>query len=331
MATFAFVGFGELGASLAEGFSRSGRHTLLAYLRGQTDAAALTERRLAASGAERCESLAAAVAEADAVFAAVPGGAAREVAAEAAAHVRPGSLYADLSSGAPEEKRRAALSLAEGGASYADAAVIGAVAVSGFAVPILASGPGARPLQELAEPEGMEIEAIDAPAGHASLVKLLRSIYLKGRDALVVETMLAARRYGLEETVAASIRGPGERVEFAALAERVLRSLALHAERRAEELARAAEVAAEAGVDPGLARSGAEVLRGVASLGLRERLGGKRAGELDAAAVLAAIDELSGSSRPPGGAPAQGPRPASPAPDRPPGSGGGAPESRSPR
>lgn len=332
MAAIAFVGFGELGASLAEGLSKSHGHVLRAFLRGQTDTGALTEQRLAASGTERCASLAAAVAGADAVFATVPGRAARGVAVESAAHVQRGSLYVDFSSGAPEEKRQAELSLAGAGAPYADAAVLGSVAVSGFAVPILASGPGARPLQALVEPDGMQVKAIDAPAGHASLVKLLRSIYLKGRDALIVEMMLTARRYGLDDVVAASIRGPGEQLEFTALAERVLRSVALHAERRADELAMAADVAGDVGIDSSLARSGSQTLRDVASLGLRERFGHGQPRELDAAAVLAAIDELSGTtSREPEDAPAVEPRPESHARGRPPNSGGGAPGNRSPR
>jgi 3-hydroxyisobutyrate dehydrogenase-like beta-hydroxyacid dehydrogenase len=178
------------------------------------------------------------------------------------------------------------------GALYVDAAVLGTVATSGFEVPIVASGPGAHGWRALVDPEGLVVEAIDAPAGHATLLKLLRSVYMKGRDALILEMMLAARRYGLEDRVAESIKGPGEMVPFAALAERVLCALAVHAERRADELFASSEVVRAAGVDPVITRAGSEVLRRLAGLELRDTFDRER--PADAAQVLAAIDERSG-------------------------------------
>jgi 3-hydroxyisobutyrate dehydrogenase-like beta-hydroxyacid dehydrogenase len=291
MALIAFVGFGELGSSLAEGLSKSGRHTLRAYLRGLSDPDALTHERLRATGTERCRTLEAAVAGADAVLAVVPARAAAELAPACAVRIRPGALYVDFTSCAPEQKRCAERLLAEAGALYADAAVLGTVVVSGFAVPILASGPGARDLHALAAPAGLRVSVTDRPTGAAATVKLLRSVYLKGRDALVIETLLAARRYDVEDLVVESLQGPSERVEFRSLAERLLRGVALHAERRADELEMAAEMLGLVGVDAGLARAGVARLRRVAALGLRQRLG--HDGAQDVQAVLAAIEELS--------------------------------------
>ena len=64
--------------------------------------------------------------------------------------------------------------------------MLGTVATSGFEVPILVSGPGAHGWRTLVDPEGLVVEAIDAPAGHATLLKLLRSVYMKGREALIL-------------------------------------------------------------------------------------------------------------------------------------------------
>ena len=294
MAVLAFVGFGELGASLAEGLSRSGKHVLRAYVRRRSNLKPVTLRHLSATGTEPCASLSAALWDADAVLAVVPGSSATEVAVDAAAHLRRGALYVDLTSCAPEEKRASAQRVSDAGASYVDAAVLGSVAVSGFEVPILASGSDAHAFRELVADDGIKVTAIDSPAGHAALVKLLRGIYLKGRDALIVEMLLAARRHDLDELVVASIEGPGEGVPFAALAERVLRSVAVHAGRRADELAAASELVRRAGVDPALTRAGSETLRRIAALGLRERFGGER--PTDAGAVLTAIDELDRTS-----------------------------------
>jgi 3-hydroxyisobutyrate dehydrogenase-like beta-hydroxyacid dehydrogenase len=294
MAVFAFIGFGELGSSLAEGLTRSGANLVRAYApeRSHVTAAAALEGRLRRARAQRSPSLQEAVAGATAVLSVVPAGASRGVAERCAPLLARSVYYVDLSAAPVGDKEAAASLVAEVGALYVDAAVLGTVATSGFKVPILASGPGAHGWQTLVEPEGLVVEVIDAPAGHATLLKLLRSVYMKGRDALIVEMMLAARRYGLEERVVETIQGPGETVSFAALTERVLCALAIHADRRADELRASSEVVRAAAIDPVMSRAGSEVLRGLAQLNLRETFDGERPSS--GKAVLAAIDELSG-------------------------------------
>ena len=293
----AFVGFGELGASLAQGLGRSGVHRLRAYTRQRTGpTAASLAQRLARGHVDRCATLAQALSGAAVVLSVVPADAAPALAEQCAALLAPGAYFVDLSSAPVADKQRGCVLVTEAGARYVDGAVLGTVSSSGFQVPILASGPGARGWQALVAPAGLRVEAIDAPAGEATLVKLLRSVYMKGRDALIVEMMLAARRYGVDERVAASIQGPGEQVPFSALAERVLCALALHAERRADELESSSEVVRAVGVDPVVSRAGSEMLRSVAALGLRDAFGLER--PEDAQQVLAAIDERTARSPP---------------------------------
>jgi 3-hydroxyisobutyrate dehydrogenase-like beta-hydroxyacid dehydrogenase len=294
MATFALVGFGELGSSLALGLGRSGAHTVRAYTRERSSPAAADalEDRLRASGAHRSASLLQALSGATAVLAVVPAGASREVVERCAPLLDAGAYYVDLTAAPIVDKQLGAALVADAGALYVDGAVLGTVAMSGFEVPVLVSGPGAQGWQALVAPEGLEVEVLEGPAGHATLLKLLRSVYMKGREALIVEMMLAARSYGLAERVAHSIQGPGERVSFPALAERVLCSLAVYAERRGDELLASSEVVRAAGVDPVVARAGAEALHRLAELELRDAFGRER--PTDAEQVLAAIEERMG-------------------------------------
>ncbi|MEA2123311.1 MAG: hypothetical protein QOI80_93 [Solirubrobacteraceae bacterium] len=273
MATVAFIGFGELGASLGAAFSAAG-HDVRAWTR---------------AGASGVETLDAAVAGAELVVSAVPGAASADVARDVIPLMAAGACFVDMTAAAPASKEGAARAAAERGVLYADAAVLGTVATSGAAVPIAAAGTGAEALRELATPAGLVIDIIGGEAGQAARLKLIRSVYMKGRDALVLEMMVAARRLGLEDEVAESIAGPGEQVPFPEPSERVLRALAIHAGRRAEELESSADVLREAGVDPIVTTAGSERLRRLAQLGLRERLGGVRPSEgsttLDAAAA----------------------------------------------
>jgi 3-hydroxyisobutyrate dehydrogenase-like beta-hydroxyacid dehydrogenase len=295
---FAFIGFGELGTCLAEQLSRGGQFELRAYApsRASTGAAEALQERLERGGAQRLGSITEAVADARAVVSVVPSSAALQTAEACAPLLADGTLYVDLTAASLADTEAAAALFDATGADYVDGAVLGTVATSGAEVPIVLSGPGASRWQALVAPAGLRVSVIDAPAGRATLLKLLRSVYMKGRDALIVEMTLAARRYGLEHEVLATVKGPGESVPFPQLAERVLCALAVHAGRRADELHASSEVVAAAGIDPVISRAGSQVLRALADLELRGAFDHERAPS--AAEVLAAIDERSGRTAP---------------------------------
>ena len=292
MPAFAFIGFGELGVALARGLTHSGAHGVRAFTRARADPAAASalEQQFRAARTIRAGSIESALTGAAAVLVVVPSSASSHVFEESVPHLTGGMLYADMTAAHPASKEQAAVRAGKRGALYVDVAVLGTVAASGFEVPLLASGPGASEFRELMRSAGMRVDAIEAPAGHATLVKLLRSVYMKGRDALVLEMVLAARHYGLTDVVLESIGGPGENVPFPALAERVLTALAVHAGRRADELAASGEVVQAAGVAPLITRAGAERLQWLAELGVREAFHRER--PPDSGAVLAMIDEL---------------------------------------
>ena len=293
MSTVAFLGFGELGSTLAGALRGRGNLSVRAWSRTPRDERAdeALDARLRRSGTERANSIEEALAGAHAVLAVVPGAAAEELARRCTPHLGSQSIYADLSAAAPAVKLAAAERVTARGALYADVAVLGTVAASGAAVPLLASGSGSETLRALVEPAGLRVTVLEAPAGDATLVKLLRSVYMKGRDALVLEMMVAARHHGLEGVVAESIAGPGEEVAFPALAERLLSALAVHAERRAHELRSAGAVLRDSGVEPLVTEAGAERLARLATVGLRGRFAGER--PATAEEVLAALEDLS--------------------------------------
>jgi 3-hydroxyisobutyrate dehydrogenase-like beta-hydroxyacid dehydrogenase len=260
VAIVAFIGWGELGSVLGEALR--GRHEVRKWTRHEGSAEST-------SGA-------------DLVVSAVPGSASSDVFAAALPLLTGNTTFIDLTAAAPEVKEKAA----QQHKPYADGAVLGTVATSGAQVPIAAAGPGAAAFAEL----GLNVTVLDAPAGAAARLKLIRSVYMKGRDALVLEMMLAARRLGLEDEVARSIAGPGEGVPFTELSERVLRALAVHAGRRADELDASAALLRELGVDPLVTEAGAARLRTIE--GLRERFGGER--PADGSATLDAAEEDAG-------------------------------------
>jgi 3-hydroxyisobutyrate dehydrogenase-like beta-hydroxyacid dehydrogenase len=289
---FGFIGFGALAQAFAAGLRDGGAREIAAFSRTSGNPAATQARveRLLAAGVRSCSSVGDVVTGADVVVSAVPAVAAADVGERAAAQLAPGTLYVDPAPLAPSHKQALAERIGEAGGEYVDVAVLGTVNVDGHAVPMMAAGPGAARWAAVAGPYGFRVSVLDGPPGQASLVKLLRSVYMKGRDALIVEMLVAARRYGIEDTVVASIGGPAEQVPFPELATRVMGSLALYADRRSAELTAAAELVAQAGLEPLVAEAGAARLRWMADLGVRDAFAGER--PHDRGAVLRAIDTL---------------------------------------
>jgi 3-hydroxyisobutyrate dehydrogenase-like beta-hydroxyacid dehydrogenase len=296
MRTVAFIGYGDFAHAVAGGLSAAGVE-LRAYVRPRADPSGARARadRMRSAGVNAAESIADALAGADVAIAAVPGSAGREVAEVCAQHLRPGQLYVDPSSSLPAAKADTADLIARSGAEYVDVAVLGTVVTAGAQVPMLAAGPGAARFRDEGTAAGLRITAMDGAAGDAALIKLLRTVYMKGRDALVLELLLAARRHGVHEAVLESIGGPGEQVPFPKLAERVMCSLAVYAERRADELADAAVLLRDVGVEPLMAEAGESRLRQLAQSGLAARFGGERPHDL--AEVLDALEALDAGPR----------------------------------
>jgi 3-hydroxyisobutyrate dehydrogenase-like beta-hydroxyacid dehydrogenase len=274
-----FVGFGELAAAWVDGLRGHDGLDVRVYVR---------TRRDAPPGIHLHHDLAAALAGSGVVLACVPASAALAVAEACLEAIEPGALYVDLAPADPSEKRLLARRMAERDVEYVDAALLGTVVVSGLELPMLAAGPGAERWAQIGSGLGMRITLIPGDAGSATEIKLIRSVYMKGRDALVLEMLVAARRQGVEREVIASIGGAGERVPFEALADRVMGALSVHAGRRADELAASARQLQAAGVEPLVTEAAAQRLRWLAGLGVHEHVTGRHD---DAAGVLDAIDE----------------------------------------
>ena len=119
----------------------------------------------------------------------------------------------------------------------------------------------------------MNITFVGRELGRASGIKILRSVLLKGIEALTDEMMLAARHYGVDEVVLASACKTLAR-PWMDTVESLVPSGVIHAKRRAEELEMSAEAIADAGIEPVMARAIVARLRWKQGLGLKEHFQG---------------------------------------------------------
>ena len=127
----------------------------------------------------------------------------------------------------------------------------------------------------------MDVRAIGTRVGLASTVKMVRSVYTKGLEAIVLEFMRAAQKYGATELVLESLEeilrlGPFLR-PFREMVDELVIEQVDHAPRRAAEMEQVVKTMEELGVDSRMTRGTLETLSRVAELGLRDKLGDKEA------------------------------------------------------
>jgi 3-hydroxyisobutyrate dehydrogenase-like beta-hydroxyacid dehydrogenase len=172
-----------------------------------------------------------------------------------------GAVYADLNTASPALKRELAAFVDRADARFADVALLGPIPARGLRTRALASGAGAQAFADALGPLGMPVEVVSDRPGDAAVRKLLRSVFMKGLAASVLESLHAAEAAGhrvwLEEEIAAVVGEP--------LLERLVVGSRRHAVRRVDELEAARELLLELGVEPRIAEASAAVLAELAT------------------------------------------------------------------
>jgi 3-hydroxyisobutyrate dehydrogenase-like beta-hydroxyacid dehydrogenase len=166
--------------------------------------------------------------------------------------LRPGAVWADLNTAAPGVKRRLA-EMGEGrGVPVTDIAMMAPVPGNGLRVPMLASGDGAADAAKALRGYGANVDVLAGPAGLAATRKLLRSVFYKGMAASIVEALEAARAAGLEDWLTGHIAEDLAKQDATTLT-RIVTGTRRHAVRRGHEMAAAAQMLTELGVEPVMA------------------------------------------------------------------------------
>ena len=117
----------------------------------------------------------------------------------------------------------------------------------------------------------MDIEVLDAPLGAASAMKMLKTVYSKGLQQLVLEYLLAAQSYGILDQMVNGVHNPMEGKTLAEYADEAMPRLFLHAKRRATEVANAVETVEQGGLDAIMTRAAQTGFERAAALNLAER------------------------------------------------------------
>ena len=294
----AFIGFGEAGQTIVRGLLAAGAPRIRAYdilFDDPADAGRLREAAgsLGVAAARDHED---AVRDADIVFLAVTASSSLQAALSCLPGLKKGQLFLDINSVSPRRKIETAARVAPTGAAYVDVAVMAPVAPYEHKVPCLIGGPGAAALLPRARALGMKMEVVSEAVGQASAIKMFRSIMIKGLEALVLEAMLAASEYRVEERVLASLEETFPSLDWEKLSGYMLERVVSHGRRRAAEMREVAETLQGIGIEPLMAAATAARQQWLADLGVKERLGGKKTE--NRAELIAAIRGALGKGEP---------------------------------
>ncbi|HEY1126004.1 MAG TPA: DUF1932 domain-containing protein [Sphingobium sp.] len=241
------IGFGEAGRTFAA--AGGWRQTARAYdIKTDHTGMAADEMRAAYAALDviGCEASREALADAQIVLSLVTADQATPAAQDAAQHIAPGTLFCDLNSVSPGRKRTNAAAIESAGGRYVDVAVMAPVQPAALNVPLLISGPHAEAAAEMLRNIGFaKIQICGAAIGAASATKMVRSVMIKGIEALTAEMVLAADAAGVTEGVLASLGG-----DWARTADYNLDRMLAHGTRRAAEMEEVAQTLHELGIDP---------------------------------------------------------------------------------
>lgn len=240
----AIIGFGEAGMTFAAAAGWGAAANAF-----DIDPARMEAMKQA--GVSPAPDAATALAGATAVLSLVTAGMAVSAAQHCAPALKNGALWIDMNSAAPGTKRLAATEIERAGGRYVDAAVLAPVDPARLKVPILLSGPSAGEARNALAELGFEtVRVTGSTIGQASSIKMIRSIMIKGIEALTHEMMAAAEAAGVAGEVLASLDASERARPWAERAEYNLERMATHGLRRAEEMEEAVKTLRSLGVEP---------------------------------------------------------------------------------
>ena len=206
--------------------------------------------------------------------------------------LRSGQRVLDVNSVSPARKRETESIVTPTGAAYVDVAVMSPVHPALHRTPFLVSGPGAAGAMDGFAALGMKAEHVGVDTGAASAVKRVRSILVKGLEALLVESMLTGAHYGVLERVLASMQHSHPGFDWSRMAGYSIERVVSHGVRRAAEMREVATTVAQAGLEPLMASAIAERQQWLADL--RVAAGFEGAVPPTLQALLPAIDAARG-------------------------------------
>jgi 3-hydroxyisobutyrate dehydrogenase-like beta-hydroxyacid dehydrogenase len=283
-----FIGFGEAGQAIAAGLRDAGTVGPMSawdILFPKPEGEKLV-KAAESIGVRRASSAADAVRDAAIVITAVTAASSVEAAKSVKAHLAGKPFLLDINSVSPGRKQDTVKLLGDA-ARYVDVAVLAPIYPARHQTPLLLAGPDAEAIAPTLAALGMRATIARTETGAAAAIKMVRSVMIKGIEALTMECFVAAARAGVIDEVAASLKNNYPGLDWATVVPYNLERMASHGERRAAEMEEVADTLRELGVEPLMATATVQRQREMGQIGKQQSV--RVVLDKDRAAMLNAI------------------------------------------
>jgi 3-hydroxyisobutyrate dehydrogenase-like beta-hydroxyacid dehydrogenase len=268
----AFIGFGEAGSTFGSALAARGVEVAAYDLLLERPGGLERLKARAPGDRVRFCALSEALRGARYVLSTVTTDVAREAAQRCAPHLGAEHTYVDLNATDPAVKLEIGQIVTASGAAFVEGAVLGQVGVSGARTEILLAGPhGRRAQRELGDELGLNARFYSEEIGKASMFKMLRSVFSKGLEALLIEFFVAGERAGIRDDLWREVRRLMADHPFEQTAANWVRSHATAHARRCHEMKQVAGVLRQLGLDPVVTAATVAFFERSVTLGLEER------------------------------------------------------------
>ena len=283
-----FIGFGEVGSVFAAAIHQRGAATVAAYdTLLETSGGSVELEKRAPGGAVRFLALTELVERCEWIISTVTTTSAVAAAEAAARSLAPGKTYVDLNSTAPGVKQEVARIITTTGAHFVEGAILSAIGVSGASAKILIADPKGPTSAETLSRCGLNAIYYSAEIGRPAAFKLLRSVFSKGMEALLIEFLVAGHRAGIKDDLWREVVELFDRGSFERTATNWIASHANAHERRYHEVIQVARELRALGVEPIVTEATERFFRRSGELGLKQTFAGRHPTRDEVIAALA--------------------------------------------
>lgn len=272
-----FLGFGEAASTFVSGLQSDPRLQFVTYDRvfSNPDGGTSVRERAHGLGVRCVDKPEALAATATVIFSTVTADQSLIAAQSLCRALTPQHLFFDMNSVSPGKKRETATQVIATGARYVDVAVMAPVHPRAHKTPLLVASPDRDAVEPLLRDLGWNFEWKGDRVGDASVVKMLRSILIKGMESLISECVTAAEPLGIADEILASAGKTLGISEMSKLADYVMERVAVHGQRRSEEMREVAITLEELGLSHWMASAIAEHQQMVANFHTPEHFNGQ--------------------------------------------------------
>ena len=266
----AFIGFGEVASVFSKEMSNKGAEIrVYDILITQKNGLEIIRSRILNNNIQ-INSLKEVIINSDYIISTVHSQFAKNVAKECAQYLKPNNIYIDLNSTSPFVKIEISRIIESSKVDFVEGAILGAVGITGPKTHALTTGGKGKEVAEIFTNLGLNFSYYSPEIGKASMFKMLRSIFSKGIEAILLEFLIAGKKAGMEKDLWKDIISFLSEKSFDKIAANWMQTHALAYERRYHEITQVVETMKKLGIEP-IMTSGTEAFfRRSLSLGLKE-------------------------------------------------------------